>query len=195
MDIFIHHTALVETSEIGEGTDIWAFTHILNGARIGKNCNIGDHCYIEAGAVVGNNVTIKNGNMLCEGVTIEDGVFIGPYVSFTNDLYPRSPRLPQVRQRYTTKQWLVNTRVKKGASLGAGTIILAGITVDEYAMVGAGAVITKNTPPYSLLIGNPARIVGYVCQCGKRLNFIQESAICKECNLEFRKSDNFVSII
>src|SRR5215212_6427425 len=140
-NVKIHPTALVETEEVGEGTSIWAFAHVMEGARIGKNCNIGDHCFVESGAVVGNDATLKNGNMLFEGVTIQDGVFVGPHVFFTNDLYPRSARLPQARLRYSDKMWLLPTLVRQGASLGAGAVLLPGITVGEYAMVGAGAVV------------------------------------------------------
>src|SRR5262245_11663622 len=102
-EVFAHRTALVETSDIGGGSRIWAFTHVMAGARIGSDCNIGDHCFVESGAVIGNRVTIKNGNMIWEGVTLEDGVFVGHQVHFTNDLYPRSPRLPEAATRYENK--------------------------------------------------------------------------------------------
>src|SRR6266545_2030661 len=153
---FIHRTALVETEQIGENTRIWAYSHILSGVRIGQNCNIGDHCFIEGGVSIGNNATIKNGNMIWEGVTIEDGVFIGPHVFFTNDLYPRSPRLPQASYRYHDKEnWLRPTCVKQGASLGAAAVILAGVTIGRFSMVGAGAVVTRDVPDYALVRGNP----------------------------------------
>ena len=100
-NVFVHPTALVETTEIGKGTRVWAFSHLMEGVRIGKNCNIGDHCFIESGVLIGDNVTIKNGNMLWEGVTIQDGVFVGPHVFFTNDRYPRSRGLPQARSRHS----------------------------------------------------------------------------------------------
>src|SRR5579862_6647573 len=98
-NVFIHPKALVETKNLGSGTRVWAFAHVMAGVRVGKNCNIGDHCFVESGAVIGDNCTVKNGNMLWEGVTLEDGVFVGPNVLFTNDLHPRSPRLPQARER------------------------------------------------------------------------------------------------
>ena len=185
---FIHPNALVETQQIGEGTRIWAFAHVLKGVQIGANCNIGDHCFIESGVRIGDNVTIKNDNKLWEGVTIEDGVFIGPGVFFTNDMYPRSPRLPAVQARYSTKQWLLPTCVKEGASLGAGSIIIAGVTIGKYAMVGAGALVTKNVPDHALVIGNPARIRGWVCECGQPLVFQATSGHCPACSLAYQKT-------
>lgn len=185
---FIHPAALVETQQIGEGTRIWAFAHVLKGAQIGANCNIGDHCFIEAGVQIGDNVTIKNDNKLWEGVTLEDGVFVGPGVFFTNDMYPRSPRLPVVQTRYSTKQWLLPTRVQEGASLGAGSILIAGITIGKYAMVGAGALVTKDVPDYALVIGNPARLHAWVCQCGQPLVFTENIGHCPSCTLAYEKT-------
>lgn len=191
-DIFLHSTSLVETSEIGEGTRIWVYAHVMANVQIGRNCNIGDHCFIESGVSIGNDVTIKNGNMIWEGVTLEDGVFVGPHVFFTNDLYPRSPRLPEARRRYSNRAWLVPTVVKRGASLGAGAVVLAGVTIGEYAMVGAGAVVTKDVPPYALVRGNPASITGWVCCCGQRLEFRNGTATCQRCSLHFRREGTLV---
>lgn len=186
--VFIHPTALVETENIGDGTRVWAYVHIMSGACIGENCNVGDHCFIEQGVIIGNQVTIKNGNMIWEGVTIEDGVFVGPHVFFTNDLYPRSQRSTHTHQRYATKDgWLVHTLVRRGASLGAGAIILGGVTVGEYALVAAGAVVTKDVPPHALVKGNPARQSGWVCQCGLPLRLEGGTAVCGECGLGFRE--------
>ncbi len=155
-DVFVHSTAIVETPQVGHGTRVWAYTHVMDGAVIGANCNIGEHCFIESGVIVGSHVTIKNGNMLWEGVHLEDGVFLGPRVTFTNDLYPRSPRLAQARKRYTDKGWLKPTFIGQGASLGAGAVILPGITIGEFCMVGAGATVTRNVPPYGLVAGGAA---------------------------------------
>jgi acetyltransferase-like isoleucine patch superfamily enzyme len=184
---YVHPTALAESRDIGEGTRVWAFSHVLEGARVGKNCNIGDHCFIESGAVVGDNVTIKNGNMIWEGVHLADGVFVGPNVFFTNDLHPRSPRLPEARERYAEKgKWLLPTMIGRGAALGAGAVILAGVKVGEYATVGAGAVVTRPVVAHALVVGNPARQIGWVCRCGKPLKFLRRRAKCKECGGSFR---------
>jgi acetyltransferase-like isoleucine patch superfamily enzyme len=189
---FIHSTAIVETTRIGDGTRIWAYTHVMRDVTIGSDCNIGDHCFIESGSTIGNQVTIKNGNMLWEGVRLEDGVFVGPAVVFTNDLYPRSPRLPQAQNRYTDRGWLEPTVVKQGASLGAGSIILAGITIGEFCMVGAGSIVTRSLPPYALVVGSPARLRGWVCQCGQRLVFDNSAAACSGCGLEFIETEGAV---
>ena len=193
---FVHPTALVETDEVGDGSRIWAYVHIMAGVCIGQNCNIGDHCFIESGVSIGDNTTIKNGNMIWEGVTLKDGVFVGPHVFFTNDLYPRSPRLSQAQNRYCSKRnWLVPTLVKRGASLGAGAVMLAGVTIGEYAMVGAGSVVTKDVPAYALVKGNPARVSGWVCQCGQPLRFSNRFATCAECGLRFREEYQTIRVV
>lgn len=193
--VFIHPRAMVETEQIGPGTRIWAFTHIMQGVSIGADCNIGEHSFIESGAIIGDNVTVKNGNMLWEGVTLENGVFVGPHVTFTNDLYPRSPRLRQAQARYADRGWLVATRVQQGASLGAGAIILAGVTIGEYAMVGAGTLVTKDVPPYALVVGSPAHLRGWACQCGQPLLFEAASVVCGACGLEFTRDDSSVTVV
>jgi acetyltransferase-like isoleucine patch superfamily enzyme len=192
-DVFVHPQALVETDALGAGTRVWAFAHIMRGVTIGAHCNIGDHCFIESGVTVGNGVTIKNGNMIWEGVALEDGVFVGPGVNFTNDLYPRSPRLPEASARYADKGWLAKTLVRHGASLGAGAVIVAGITVGEYALVGAGAVVTSDVPPYTLVVGNPARPRGWVCQCGSRLRFEGCRAVCATCGLHLAQTGGAIA--
>ena len=193
--VFIHSTALVETGRIGEGTRIWAFTHVMPEVSIGANCNIGDHCFIESGVTVGSQVTIKNGNMLWEGVHLEEGVFLGPRVTFTNDLYPRSPRLPQARKRYRDKGWLRPTVIGQGASVGAGAVILGGVTLGEFCMVGAGATVTRNVPPHALVIGAPARLRGWVCQCGLPLILSEATARCAECEFVFANFDAPVEVL
>lgn len=186
-DTYIHPQALVETKDIGSGTRIWAFSHVMSGAKIGRNCNIGDHSFVESGAVVGDNCTIKNGNMVWEGVTLEEGVFVGPHVFFTNDLHPRSPRLSEVGKRYHEKSnWLETTQVKRGATLGAGAVILAGITIGDYSLVAAGAVVTKSVPCHALVKGNPARLSGWVCACGQSLKIRAKAAQCKACGAKYR---------
>jgi acetyltransferase-like isoleucine patch superfamily enzyme len=189
-DVLIHPTACVETSELGAGTRIWAFSHIMPGVRIGKHCNIADHCFVERGAVVGDHVTIKNGNMIWKGVTLEDGVFVGPNVTFTNDRFPRSERFLRIRGHQPQEaDWLVPTRVKTGASVGGGAVIIAGVTIGEFALVGAGAVVTKDVPAHGLVRGNPARLSGWVCECGRPLAPRAGMAVCAHCGLHFLEQD------
>jgi UDP-2-acetamido-3-amino-2,3-dideoxy-glucuronate N-acetyltransferase len=187
-EYIIHTTALVESDRIGSGTKIWAFTHVLTGARIGERCNIGDHCFIESGAVVGNDVTIKNGNAIWDGVTIENGVFVGPGVVFTNDLYPRSARLAEAKRRYEDRAWLVETRVEEGATLGAGAVILAGVKIGQFAMIAAGSVVTREVPRHALVAGNPARRMGWMCACGARLDLREDRATCPACRLMYKRT-------
>ncbi|ABL78296.1 acyltransferase [Thermofilum pendens] len=158
---FAHPTAVVEEgAEIGEGTRIWHFAHVRSGARIGRNCNIGKDVYVDQGAVIGNNVKIQNGVSVYRGVVIEDNVFVGPYAVFTNDKYPRA---------FSTDWEVVPTVVKEGASIGANATIVCGVTIGRYAMVAAGSVVTRDVPDHALVAGNPARIVGFVCYCGRPL--------------------------
>lgn len=178
----VHPHALVESEDIGEGTSIWAFAHVMKGATIGSACNIGDHAFIESGAIVGNNVTVKNQVLIWEGVVIEDDVFIGPRATFTNDRYPRSPRMPEARDRYSFREnWLCGIRVRRGCSIGAGAILCPGIELGCYSVIGAGAVVTRNVPDFALVLGNPARQVADVCVCGKPIVGNWRSANCAEC--------------
>ena len=158
---FVHPLAVVEENvKIGEGTKIWHFAHVRKGARIGRNCNIGKGVYIDVDVEIGNGVKIQNGVNIYRGVKIEDDVFLGPGVTFTNDLYPRA----------FNRDWKpIPTLVKRGASIGANATIRCGITIGSYAMVGAGAVVTRDVPPFGLVYGNPARLKGFVCYCGRRL--------------------------
>jgi len=152
MAYYKHDQALVESDKIGDGARIWAFVHILPGARIGADCNICDHCFIENDVVVGDRSTIKCGVQLWDGITIEDDVFIGPNATFTNDRMPRSRQRPE---RF------LRTVIKRGASVGANATILPDLTIGENAVVGAGAVVTHSVPPNAIVVGNPAHIVGY----------------------------------
>jgi acetyltransferase-like isoleucine patch superfamily enzyme/dTDP-4-dehydrorhamnose 3,5-epimerase-like enzyme len=155
---FAHPDARVESTAIGPRTRIWAFAHVLEGARIGADCNICDHTFMEGGAQVGDRVTLKCGVQLWEGVTLEDDVFVGPNATFTNDPFPRSQR-----PRASCKQ----TRVRRGASIGANATILPGVTIGALAMIGAGAVVTRDVPARAIVVGNPGYVTGYVDGEGK----------------------------
>jgi UDP-2-acetamido-3-amino-2,3-dideoxy-glucuronate N-acetyltransferase len=179
-----HPAALVETDQIGAGTRIWAFVHVMAGAVIGRNCNIGDHCYIESGVRIGDEVVVKNGVLVWDGVTLEDRVFVGPGVVFTND---RMPRVKAIMERWEC----LSTLVHEGASLGANATILPGITIGRYALIGAGAVVTRDVPDFALMTGNPARRLGYVCRCAKALSFTDGEAACS-CGLPYRMIDDTV---
>lgn len=155
--IKIHPTAEVQTESIGDGTQVWQYCVILSKARIGKNCNINFNVFIENEVEIGNNVTIKSGVQIWDGITILDDVFIGPNVTFTNDLIPRSKKYPERFEK---------TVIQKGASIGANSTIIAGHTIGEYALVGAGSVVTKDIPPYTVWYGNPARQRGKIDKKG-----------------------------
>jgi len=161
MSYFKHSLADVQTVNIGSDTKIWQFVVILPNATIGANCNICSHCFIENKVLIGNNVTIKSGVQLWDGVSVEDDVFIGPNVTFTNDLVPRSKVYPGIFKE---------TKISKGASIGANTTLVAGITVGEYAFIGAGSVVTKNVAPYTVWYGNPAKHKGYITKNGVLLD-------------------------
>lgn len=152
MNFYVHEKALCESTTIGDGTRIWAFAHVLPGARLGAGCNICDGVFIENDVVVGDSVTVKCGVQLWDGVTLEDNVFVGPNATFTNDLRPRSKVYPEA---------FLRTVVETGASIGANATILPGIRIGRNAMIGAGAVVTRSVPPNAIVVGNPAKIVGY----------------------------------
>ena len=160
LSYYVHPAALVEATEIGADTTIWAFVHLVPGVRVGRGCNICDHCFAESGVILGDNVTLKCGIYLWQGTTLEDDVFVGPNVVFTNDVHPRSKNKNYV---------LHPVIVRKGASLGANSTILAGTTVGRYALVGIGAVVTRDVPDYALVYGNPARQHGWVDEAGEKL--------------------------
>ena len=164
MAYFKHPTAVVESDDIGDGTQIWHFAHIREGAVLGTDCNIGKGVYVDTGVRIGNNVKVQNFVSAYKGVEIGDDVFIGPSVTFTNDLYPRA--------FIWDNDKIVPTSVKKGASIGANSTILCGITIWAYAMVGAGSTVTKDVLPFGLVYGNPAKLQGVVCYCGRKLSRI-----------------------
>ncbi len=178
----IHRTALVETEDIGESTNVWAYAHVMRGARIGCNGNIGDHAFIEGGAEIGNNVTLKNGVCVWDGIKIEDDVFVGPGVMFTNDKNPRSPRMEKVRSRYSSREgWLVPTIVRRGCSIGAAATIVPGLELGAFSMIGAGAVVTRDVPAFALVCGSPAKRIADVCSCGQKLAGTFEAVCCDVC--------------
>lgn len=180
--IKIHETSLVnEKAIIGEGTKIWQFCNIMNNVAIGENCNIGQNVFIESGVKIGNCVTVKNNISIYSGVECEDDVFLGPNCVFTNVLTPRS--------FVSRKDEFKNTIVRKGASIGANATIICGVEIGEYAMIGAGAVVTKSVSNYSLVYGNPAEKVGYVCQCGERI-YENGGIQCSRCGMRYEEQHN-----
>lgn len=186
----IHAHALVdEGAVVGPGTRVWAFAHLLPGAVVGADCNICDHTFIEGKVTLGDRVTVKCGVYLWDGVTAEDDVFIGPVAVFTNDLRPRSKQYPWLkagpRADAPTAEF-ARTLLCRGASIGAGAVLLPGIRIGRWAMVGAGAVVTRSVPDHALVLGNPARFQGWVCRCGERLSLSGEGAAACACGLAYR---------
>ena len=176
-DFFVHESSYVDDGcEIGAGTKIWHFSHIMSGCRIGRGCNIGQNVVVSPQCVLGDNVKIQNNVSIYTGVILEDDVFCGPSMVFTNVVNPRS--------HVSRKDEYRETLVRKGASLGANSTIVCGHTIGAYAFVGAGAVVTKDVPDYALVVGNPARIVGWMCRCGVKLAggaALPSSATCAAC--------------
>ena len=178
---FVHESSYVDDGcEIGAGTKIWHFSHVMAGSRLGERCNIGQNVVISPQVVIGNNVKVQNNVSVYTGVILEDDVFCGPSMVFTNVVNPRShvSRKDEYRQ----------TLVKRGASLGANCTIVCGHTIGAYAFVGAGAVITKNIPDYALVVGNPGRVVGWVCECGVKLASgaaVPSKAACSACHRRY----------
>lgn len=186
---FVHPTAVVDEScQIGEGTKIWHFSHIMSGCRIGNGCNIGQNVVISPGVVLGNNVKVQNNVSVYTGVTCGDDVFLGPSCVFTNVTNPRSA--------VNRKSQYARTHVGKGATIGANATIVCGHDIGEYAFIGAGAIVTKNVPSYALLVGNPARQTGWMSEYGHRLHFDSEGiAVCPESGDKYQLRDNRVSRI
>lgn len=184
---FIHESAYVDPGvEIGVGTRIWHFSHLMHGSVIGDNCRIGQNVVIGPNAVVGNGCKIQNNVSVFEGVTLEDDVFCGPSVVFTNVLNPRAhiPRMTELR----------NTLVRRGATLGANCTLMCGITVGLHAFIGAGTVVLQEVPDHALVVGNPGRFAGWMCACGHRLAFTDDTAVCSHCRAAYRKTGNCVAL-
>ncbi|MFH1368204.1 MAG: acyltransferase [Elusimicrobiota bacterium] len=179
---FVHESSCVDKgAKIGEGTKIWYFCHICEGAVIGKNCNIGQNVFIDKGVRIGDNVKIQNNVSVYAGVEVEDGAFLGPSCVFTNVKNPRS-LFPRERKDY------FGTKVGKGASIGANATVVCGHNVGSHSFIGAGAVVTKDTAEFSLMVGNPARLAGWMCECGARIEFDGNSGKCPGCKKIYDKA-------
>ena len=188
-DYFVHQSSYIDDgAEIGAGTKIWHFCHIMPRARIGQRCNIGQNVLISSDVTIGNNVKIQNNVSLYTGVIVEDDVFLGPSMVFTNVINPRS--------HVSRKDEYQTTLVRKGASIGANATIICGVTLGFYCFVGAGSVVTRDVPDYALVFGSPARLRGWMCQCGEQLTFTNqnraEMAVCQSCGDIYRKQGQVV---
>jgi UDP-2-acetamido-3-amino-2,3-dideoxy-glucuronate N-acetyltransferase len=165
-------------AKVGEGSRVWHFSHIMKGAQVGKNCKIGQNVFIADGAKIGNNVKIQNNVSIYSGVTLEDNVFCGPSVVFTNVRRPRSS--------YPVNKNYIKTLVKTGTTIGANATIVCGVTIGRYAFVGAGSVVTKDVSSYALVYGNPAKLQGWVCECGEKLERVKnEKYFCRKCKKDY----------
>ncbi len=186
-DYFIHESSYVDPgAKIGKGTKIWHFCHIMAGAEIGENCTLGQNVFVAKNVKIGNNVKIQNNVSIYERVILEDGVFCGPSCVFTNVKIPRSA-FPRNRS-----EDYIPTIVKRGATIGANATIVCGVIIGEWAFVAAGAVVIEDVPPYALVAGVPARQIGWACQCGLRLNFQDDRALCEACGRRYQKENNRV---
>lgn len=187
-DFFVHESSYVdEGAVIGAGSKVWHFSHVMPGAVIGDRCNLGQNVVVMGGTRIGNNVKIQNNVSIYEGVTLEDDVFCGPSCVFTNVINPRS--------HITRKHEYRPTLVRQGASIGANATIVCGLTIGKYAMIGAGAVVTSDVPAFGLMIGVPARRVGWICQCGERLDLVDGVSRCGSCGASYREERGELSMI
>ena len=177
---FVHPTAIVdEGAEIGEGTKIWHFTHIMAGARIGENCILGQNVFVGSGAILGDNIKVQNNVSIYDGTVLEDDVFCGPSMVFTNVFNPRS--------FISRKKEFRKTLVRKGATIGANVTVICGNTIGQYAFIGAGAVVTKDVPDHALVYGNPGKVKGWICQCAEEITFRSGKAVCHACGKKYKK--------
>ena len=184
---FVHESSYVdEPVDIGEGTRIWHFTHILSGARIGRDCSIGQNVNVGGGAIIGDRVKIQNNVSVYDGVVLEDEVFCGPSMVFTNVINPRA--------FVSRKSEYQQTRVGRGATLGANATIICGCSIGAYAFIGAGAVVSRDVSPHALVYGNPARQQGWVCRCGTGLTFQAGQATCESCGLGYTRSGQQIEL-
>jgi acetyltransferase-like isoleucine patch superfamily enzyme len=188
---FAHPLALIDSDEIGDRTRVWAFAHVMKGARVGSDCNIGEHAYIEDGATLGNNVTVKNGVSVWARVTVEDNCFLGPHCVFTNDMNPRA---------YIKKgpEALLPTLVKANSTIGANATIVCGNTIGSFAFVGAGSVVIRDVLEFAIVAGNPARQIGWICECAAKLPMktsaaIGDACICAKCGVAFKRMPSGLS--
>jgi UDP-2-acetamido-3-amino-2,3-dideoxy-glucuronate N-acetyltransferase len=185
-NVFAHPLALVDTDDVGERTRIWAFAHVMRGAHVGSDCNLGEHTFIETGASLGNNVTVKNGVSVWAGVTVEDNCFLGPHCVFTNDRNPRA----YIKKR---PEALLSTLVRANSTIGANATLVCGNTIGRFAFVGAGSVVTRDVEGYALVAGNPARQIGWICECAEKLP-MKASALsgdacsCVHCGAMFERA-------
>ena len=185
IEYFEHQSSYIDQPcTIGKGTKIWHFTHIMPHCHIGENCNIGQNVVISSGVTLGNNVKIQNNVSVYTGVICEDDVFLGPSCVFTNVINPRS--------HVSRKDEYKETLVKQGASVGANATIVCGNSIGKYAFIGAGTVVTKDVPDYALMVGNPARQLGWMCQCGEKIEFEDQHAVCRVCSKKYSKNDSGV---
>jgi UDP-2-acetamido-3-amino-2,3-dideoxy-glucuronate N-acetyltransferase len=185
---FAHESSYIDDgAQIGQGTKIWHFCHVMPGAIIGERCNLGQNVVVMQGSRLGNNVKVQNNVSIYEGVVLEDDVFCGPSCVFTNVVNPRS--------HVSRKAEYQRTLVRRGASIGANATILCGVTLGEYSFIGAGAVVRSDVPPFAIMVGVPARRVGWMCRCGVRLQFREGRATCAACGTDYRESDGALRLI